>query len=57
MSNKLYWNHGCMSEAAKAILDYAFNGLGINREENFKAVRHGEEVTYTNTKLIYSIDK
>ena len=31
ISNKKYWNHGYMSEAAKAVIEYAFQSLGIHR--------------------------
>ncbi len=31
ISNKNYWNHGFMSEAAKAVIDYAFQNLDIQR--------------------------
>ena len=31
ISNKRYWNKGYMTEAVNAIIDYAFNMLGIKR--------------------------
>lgn len=31
ISNKKYWNNGYMSEAVKAIIDYAFSNLGVRR--------------------------
>ncbi|MBU3130137.1 GNAT family N-acetyltransferase [Clostridium tagluense] len=31
ISNKKYWNNGYMSEAVNAVIDYAFQHLGIHR--------------------------